>query len=132
MQGAQVAGDRALGNLEAQLEKLAVDPRSTPEILGCHPANEVAYFASEWLATGAFPFSGQPPPVQPETGPVPGNHGLGLHDDEDVCPARPDAPKGDPEGTIDGPDAGPAPLDQGGELLPKGNVLEQELPARAE
>jgi hypothetical protein len=77
-------------------------------------------------------FSGQPPPVQPETGPVPGNDGFGLHDDEDVCPARPDAPKGDPEGTIDRPDAGPAPLDHGGELLPKGDVLEQEIPARTE
>jgi len=60
------------------------------------------------------------------------NNGSRLHDDEGVCPARPDAPKGDPEGTIAGPDAWPATLDHRGELLPEGDVLEKKLAARTE
>ncbi len=38
--------------------------------------------------------------------------------------------KGDPEDTIGEPDAGPVSLDHRGELLPEGEVLEQELPPR--
>jgi hypothetical protein len=62
---------------------------------------------------------------------MPADHGLGLHDDEDLCPTRPFAPKGDPEDMIGGPpDAGPFPLDHRGELLSKSDVFEQKLPPR--
>ena len=63
-------------------------------------------------------------------GPMPPYDGLGLHDDEDFCPPRPDAPKSHPEDTIGGSDARAVLLDHRGELLPKGEVLQQELPPR--
>jgi len=61
---------------------------------------------------------------------MPPHDGLGLHDDEGFCPARPDAPKGHPEDTIGHPDAGVSLLDDRRELLPKGEVLQQEFAPR--
>ena len=107
-----------------------MDPRCTPLVLGGHPADEIAHFARHHGSAAPHAASRETLPVEPETGPVPADYGHGLHDDEDLCPARPDATKGAPEDTIGGPDAGPAPLDHRGELLPQGDVLEQELPPR--
>jgi hypothetical protein len=42
----------------------------------------------EQLSTG-LP-AGSPPPVKPEAGAVPADHGLGLHDDENVAPPPPE------------------------------------------
>ena len=39
-----VAGDGDLGNHEAELLKLAADPRGTSPIVASHPANEIAEF----------------------------------------------------------------------------------------
>jgi hypothetical protein len=60
---------------------------------------------------------------------VPPDDGRGLDDDERVSPPRPDAPEGDPEGTIGHMYRRTTPQRQGGELLPQGEVLEQEVAA---
>jgi hypothetical protein len=57
---------------------------------------------------------------------------LRLDDDEGVHPARPQPPKGDPEGSVGGPDERASPRHQGGELLAKGEILEQEIAAGTE
>jgi hypothetical protein len=49
-----------------------------------------------------------------------------------VRPTRPPPPKGDPEGSVGGPDERASPRRQGGELLAKGEVLEQEIAAGTE
>src|SRR5216684_4885084 len=86
------------------------------------------------LATATSPVTaaGQPPPVQPEVSTVPTDDCLRLDDDEGVRPARPQLSKGDPEGSVGGPDERASPRRQGGELLAKGKVLEQEIAAGTE
>ena len=41
-----------------------------------------------------------PPPVETETGAVPANDGLGLHDDQDFGPAGPEAAEGRPKESV--------------------------------
>src|SRR5712664_2117552 len=84
------------------------------------------------LATATSPVTaaGQPPPVQPEVSTVPTDDCLRLDDDEGVRPARPQLSKGDPEGSVGGPDE--RARRRGGELLAKGEVLEQEIAAGTE
>ena len=64
---------------------------------------------------------------------MPANHGVGLHDDEDICPPRPEPAKEDPEESIRDRQAGPrAPLPEDGDLLTEGEILEGEVDAITE
>ncbi len=107
-----------------------MNPWGAPVVLRGHPADEIPHFARHRGSAAALPAAGESPPVEPVTGPVPPHDGLGFHDDEYFSPARPDAPKSHPEDTIGYPDAGARLLGHRGELLPKGEVLQQELPPR--
>jgi len=57
---------------------------------------------------------------------------LRLDDDQSVRPTRPQPPKVDPEGSVGGPDERASPRHQGGELLAKGEILEQKIAAGTE
>jgi hypothetical protein len=59
-----------------------MDPRRTPPVLGGHPPDELAYFARHSGSPAPDAASREMPPVEAETGPVPADHGLGLHDDQ--------------------------------------------------
>src|SRR5262249_30752257 len=92
-----------------------------------HPANEVAHFPGEGWATSALPRRDSHRPVQPKASTVPTDDCLRLDDEKGVRPARPQPPKGDPEGSVGGPDERASPRRQGGKLLARGKVLEQEI-----
>ena len=64
---------------------------------------------------------------------MPANHGVGLHDDEDICPPRPEPAKEDPEEPVRGRQPGPRPpLREDGDLLTEGEVLDGEVGAITE
>jgi hypothetical protein len=79
----------------ALAQRLRENPRrSLPElILGGHPPDEFAYFARHSGSAAPHAASRETLPVEAETGPVPADHGVGLHDDQELSPARPDAPE---------------------------------------
>ena len=94
---AQVARDRAFGDLEPELQELAMDSGSSPAVLCGHPVHQVADLATESRSTRWTPRSREPLPVQGQTGPVPGDDGLGFHDDDGIGPLGPEAAQQDPE-----------------------------------
>ena len=55
-----------------------------------------------------------------------------MTDDEGLRATRPQPPKGDPEASVGGPDERASPRRQGGELLAKGEILEQVIAAGTE
>jgi hypothetical protein len=81
-----VLGDGGLGDLEAQLQQLAMDPRGTPArvVAAQHPnqiPNLLWHSGPTWLPT-AYP----PPPEQAEALPVPRDDHLSLDDQQSGLP----------------------------------------------
>ncbi len=79
-----VSGHGRLGNVDAELEKLTVDTRRSPErVLPAHPAYQVSN-----LLGGPWPSppsrSGFPSPEQPKASSVPANDSLRLDDDDGI------------------------------------------------
>ena len=69
-----------------------------------------------------------PPPKPPESGTMPGNHGLRLDDDQGFGPALPQPAEGNPEQPIEAIQFGPGllPLEDG-ELLAKSDGFQGEF-----
>ena len=64
---------------------------------------------------------------------MPANHGVRFHDDERIGPTGPKSPYEDPEQAVGPRDAQPRVLAlEHGELLPQGEILEDEVSPRAE
>src|SRR5579864_6937571 len=77
--------------------------------------------------------SGPPPPAQPKSRPVPADHGLRLHHDQDVCPPGPNASQSSPEQPVPGIQSRMRSLAfQDGDLLPQGQDLQGSLLPTAE
>ncbi len=71
---------------------------------------------------------GTPPPVQAESGTVPGDDGLWLDDHEDVTPARPQAAQRRPEQPVPGVQFRPGSLAlEYGDLLAQGEDFEGDI-----
>ena len=124
---------RPLCDVEAEHQQFAMDPRGTPgRVLSSHLANEVAQLAVD-AGPARAPWARSPSPEQAEAQSMPANHGVGLHDDEDICPPRPEPAKEDPEEPVRGRQPGPRPpLREDGDLLTEGEVLEGEVGAITE
>jgi len=64
---------------------------------------------------------------------MPADHRLGLHEDDDIDPSRPQAAEGDPEPAVGRGEPRPAPIvGERGELLSEGEVLENEFGVRSD
>src|ERR1700739_3722471 len=73
-----VLGDAGLADLDAELEQLAMDSWRSPQRVGdAHLADQPANFQRYGRATAAMPRF--PAPIQSETGAVPTDHGVRLH-----------------------------------------------------
>src|SRR6476661_5974585 len=73
-----ILGHARLSDIDAELEKLAVDARRAPEwICDAHLADQPAYF--ERYRRPATTASRLPAPVRPETRAMPTNNGVRLH-----------------------------------------------------
>src|SRR5215831_18050191 len=86
-----VFGHRCLRYLDAELEKLAMDPRCSPHSIGrTHLPNQLANFLTDlWPARSTVPTF--PGPIETEALTVPGDYGFRLDDDEGRAPLRPEA-----------------------------------------
>jgi hypothetical protein len=74
-----ILGNACLTDIDADLEKLAVDARRPPEWIGdAHLADQLSYF--ERHRRPASTASRLPAPVQPETRAMPANDSVRLHD----------------------------------------------------
>src|SRR5260370_42142592 len=73
-----VLGDAGLADLDAELEKLSMDSRRSPQRVGdAHLADQSANFQRySWSAAAVPRF---PAPIRSETGTVPTDHGIRLH-----------------------------------------------------
>lgn len=97
------AGDRSLGNIETEHEKLAMDARRTPgRVLRDHAKDQIPHFLGDSLPADYLPASGQGTPIQGEASAVPTNHGLGTHRDENLFPSGPESSDRDPEEFVEG------------------------------
>src|SRR3984885_7146576 len=73
-----VLGHACLSDIDAELEEFSMDLRRSRQLIGnAHLADKLAYLRYSWSAPTAPRL---PPPVRSETGAVPFNHGLRLHD----------------------------------------------------
>src|SRR6478752_7272912 len=73
-----ILGHTGLTNLDAELEKLAMNSWRSPEWIGdTHVADQLAYFQRHRRPAAAMPRF--PAPIRSETGTMPTNHRLRLH-----------------------------------------------------
>ncbi len=126
-------GDGALSDVDAELEKFAVDSRSAPQRIGRgHPCDEGADLGGDARPTDGRP-GGEPGPVLAEAAALPAQDGVGLYDDHNLPPAGADPGQADPEETIHRaqPRSGHRSLVDG-KLVPQGQILEGELAVAAD
>ena len=106
---------------------------SAPQRIGrADVPDQFAYVGSHAWSAGPTP-PALPGPVASEPDAVPPDHGLGLHDDEDLVPIGPDSAPQHPETAVPLREARPFHrLMEGDELLPQGQVLEGQPAAGLE
>jgi hypothetical protein len=107
-----------------------VDPRRTPLVLGGHPADEIAHFARHHGSAAPHAASRETLPVEPEPARCQPTTVSGFTMTRTSAQRDQTRQRAIQEDTIGGLDAAPVPLDHRGDLLPKGDVLEQEVPPR--
>jgi hypothetical protein len=127
------AGDGALGDVDAELEELAVDARRTPQgIRRGHRPDEGGDLGADGWAAASGP-AREASPVLAEAAPLPSEDGIRRDDDQRLPPAGPESGQAGPEQTV-----GRAELGAGreslvdGELLAQGQVLKGELAVAAD
>src|ERR1700694_632435 len=120
------AQDRSLGDFVSKHLQLAVDTRRTPSVvLHYHAKDEFAQRLRCRFPAGSGVGTRDPFPVQLESGTMPANHGLGLHNDKNTSPFGPESPQDDPEQTVmDGQPWPRLPRRQGRKLLTECKVLQ--------
>jgi hypothetical protein len=123
---AQVVSHGSLGNDEAGLPKLFVDPGGSPNQAICRqpPDQRPELFGDTWSAA---PRLGPPAPVETEAGAVPSVSGLRVHDHKHVAPAGPEVPESHPEKSVQGVRRRPRLfVFEHGDLLSEGEDFEGE------
>ena len=127
------AGDGALGDVDAELEELAVDAGRPPQaIRRGHFPDEGGDLGIDGRAASRGP-TGPLSPVHAEASALPSQDGVGGHDDQSMPPAGPDSGQPDPQQAVGR--AQPRPGRRSlvdGELLAQGQVLKGELTRAAD
>src|SRR6266702_1944954 len=86
-----ILGHRRLRHLDAELEKLTMDLRCSPEGIGhTHPPNQLANFVTH-LGPARSTAPSFPGPIEAESFAAPGDDRFGLHNKQRRAPLRPDA-----------------------------------------
>ena len=108
-----------------------MDTRRTPGVvLHYHAKDEFAQRLRCTFPAGSGVSTRDPFPVQLESGAMPANHGIGMHNDKNPSPIGPESPQDDPEQTV--MDSQPRPrLPHRRKLLPECKVLQYQLTARS-
>ena len=128
----QVPRHGSFGNLEVELPKFSVDLGGSPiRVLFSQASDQNTNLIGDLRAATAWP--GSPTPVETETGAVPADDRLGLHDEEDVGPVGLKAAEGRPEEPVQGVQCWPRPFAfEHGDLLSEGEDFESGVAATAE
>jgi hypothetical protein len=128
----QIPGDSAFGDLEAELQQFAMDLRRTPvRILSCHAADQSTNLIADSRPAATRPRS--PAPVQTKARPMPPDHRLRFHNDQNIRPSRPYVPQTGPKEAVEAVQQGARPLSfQHGDLLLESENFERYLHASAE
>jgi hypothetical protein len=85
-------------NVEAKHLQLAVNARRSPgRVLGDHTEDQLSQFPADMSSSNAGPMPGEPFPVQLETRAMPEDYSLGLDQDQDSPPVRPQPTQNDPK-----------------------------------
>ena len=99
-QAPEIAGDGAFREVEAEFQKLTVNPRSAPGgILFDHPPDQRSKLGVDLWPAKALGLRAQAP-EQPKASAMPGDHGFWFDNDEDLAPCRPKTPEQDPKDSI--------------------------------
>jgi hypothetical protein len=113
--------------------QLAVDTRRTPgAVLHDHAKDEFAQWLRCRFPAESHMSARDPLPVQLESGAMPANDGLWMHNDKNTFPIGPESPQQDPEQTVMGSKPRPRlPRRQDRKLLTECKVLQYQLTARS-
>src|SRR5207248_11483428 len=99
-QAPEIPGDRAFGEREAEFQEFPMDLRRSPvRTLNRHAADESPHLLAHFRPTATRP--GSPAPVHAKARPMPSDHRLRLHDDQNIRPSRPNAPQSGPEEPVE-------------------------------
>ena len=105
----EILRDRRLGEAESELQKLAVNPWSSPGwIRSMHVEDELSDFGMDRRSARRLR-SALPAPVEAEALTVPAEHGFRLDEDESLTPFGPELGEPDPHQSIGGPKLGSPP-----------------------
>src|ERR1017187_5123385 len=128
------AQNRPLRNIEAEHLQFAVDAWRTPSSVLCHDAeDEFAQFPTHTSSTRSSAMPRDPLPVQLETGAMPANNCLWLHENQCSLPTRPEPSQHHPEQPVSNPKPGLwMPPFQRSELLPEGEIFEEQVAAKTD
>jgi len=101
-------GDGSLGKIKAEHGEFPMDPRCSPGwVVSDHPKDQHANLLRRRSSSNLRPNSGDQPPADTKTIPVPADDGFGRNDAERFLPRRPDPPSDYPEELIEeGQDSG--------------------------
>jgi len=93
-------GNCSLGDLDSQLEQLAMNPWCSPERVGIrHLKNKVTDLRADLRPAGTF-MSGLELPEELETLSMPPDDSFGFDDDQWLLPVSPETTKHDPEKAV--------------------------------
>jgi hypothetical protein len=90
--------DGSLRDIKTEHDKLAMDAWRSPRwVLNDHPENQFPNFLRCLSSPDGPPDSGDQPPVQTESAPVPTHYSFGRDRNEGLLPCGPESADGDPE-----------------------------------
>ncbi len=131
MQPRKVSRDGSLGNLEPQLQQLAVDAWSSPgRVLARHGVESSPNLPPGDRSANRFA-SGAKAPVKTKAFPVPSNDCVRLHDQKRIRPPRPHSAQQNPEQSVGTARLHPlSPTFQNHQLLPQSNDFKSQVITR--
>ena len=120
----QIPSHASFRHAESEFLQFAMDPRRAPiRVLRGHALDQSANLLGDPRPATARVRA--PAPVKTETSAVPADHGLGLHDDQCVPPARPEAAERAPEQPVERVQGQTRPFPfQNGDLLSESENLQ--------
>ena len=127
----EISRDSREADRDPKLFEFSPNLSGAPAVLICKSTNEGLDL--RWNRRPSGSTLRDRSPVQPESLAMPADYRVGLNDDQDLLPSRPDLRQEDPEAPIGCSDPGSAPfLGERGELLPKGKFDDRLTAAASE
>lgn len=114
------ARDGSLGDIEAEHEKLSVNPRCAPRrVFDDHWESQLSELLREYLPASRLSYFGDQPPIQTEASAVPAHNCLRPYHNQRVLPLGPNSPGRYPKQLVEGIQSWPRTLAfEDDELLP--------------